>query len=42
MNPAAFLFNTRKTIPYLKHLGVTQQQIHAITGYNAKRFFARS
>jgi phosphotriesterase-related protein len=42
MNPDAFLFNTRHTIPYLKQLGVTQQQIHAITVDNPKRFFARS
>jgi len=42
MNPDAFLFNTRKTIPYLKQLGVTQQQIHAITIDNPKHFFARS
>lgn len=41
MNPDAFLFNTRKTIPYLKQLGVTHQQIHAITVDNPKRFFAR-
>lgn len=42
MNPDAFLFNTRRTIPYLKQLGVSQQQIHAITVDNPKRFFARS
>lgn len=42
MNPDAFLFNTRRTIPYLKQLGVSQQQIHAITVENPKRFFARS
>ena len=41
MNPDAFLFNTRHTIPYLKQLGVTEQQIHAITVDNPKRFFAR-
>jgi phosphotriesterase-related protein len=41
MNPDGFLFNTRKTIPYLTQLGVSQQQIHAITVDNPKRFFAR-
>ncbi len=41
MNPDAFLFNTRHAIPYLKQLGVTEQQIHAITVDNPKRFFAR-
>lgn len=41
-NPDAFLFNTRKTIPYLTQLGVSQQEIHAITVDNPKRFFARS
>ena len=42
MNPDAFLFNTRHTIPYLKHQGVTQQQIQAITVENPKRFFTRT
>ena len=42
MNPDAFLFNTRHTIPYLNHQGVTQLQIQAITVDNPKRFFARS
>lgn len=42
INPDGFLFNTRKTIPYLMQLGVTQQQIHAITVDSPKRFFARS
>ena len=41
MNPDAFLFNTRHTIPYLQQLGVTQQQIHAITVDSPRRFFAR-
>ncbi len=41
MNPDAFLFNIRHTIPYLKHQGVTQQQMHAVTVENPKRFFAR-
>ncbi len=42
MNPDGFLFNTRKTIPYLMQLGISQQQIHAITVDNPKRFFGRS
>jgi phosphotriesterase-related protein len=42
MNPDGFLFNTRKTIPYLKHLGVSQRDIHAITVDNPRRFFGRS
>lgn len=41
MNPDGFLFNTRKTIPYLRELGVSQQQIHAITVDNPKHFFGR-
>ena len=41
MNPDGFLFNTRKTIPYLRQLGVSQQQIQAITVDNPRRFFAR-
>ena len=42
MNPDGFLFNTRKTIPYLRQLGVSQQDIHAITIDNPRRFFGRS
>jgi len=42
MNPDGFLFNTRKTIPYLTQLGVSQHQIRAITVENPKRFFGRS
>jgi phosphotriesterase-related protein len=42
MNPDGFLFNTRKTIPYLKQLGASQREIHAITVDNPQRFFARS
>jgi phosphotriesterase-related protein len=40
--PDGMLFNTRKTIPYLMQLGVSQREIHAITVDNPKRFFARS
>jgi phosphotriesterase-related protein len=42
INPDGLLFNTRKTIPYLKRLGVSPQQIQAITVENPKRFFIRS
>jgi phosphotriesterase-related protein len=42
MNPDGFLFNTRKTIPYLMQLGVSQREIHAITADNPKRFFGRA
>lgn len=41
MNPDGFLFNTRKTIPYLTQLGVSPGEIHAITVDNPKRFFGR-
>jgi phosphotriesterase-related protein len=40
MNPDGMLFNTRKTIPYLKQIGVTDQQIRTITVENPRRFFA--
>jgi phosphotriesterase-related protein len=40
--PDGMLFNTRKTIPYLTQLGVSQREIHAITVDNPKRFFGRS
>jgi phosphotriesterase-related protein len=42
INPDGFLFNTRKTIPYLEQLGVSQRDIYAITVDNPKRFFGRS
>ena len=38
INPDGMLFNTRKTIPYLKQLGVTDQQIRTITVENPRRF----
>jgi phosphotriesterase-related protein len=38
-NPDGMLFNTRKTIPYLKQLGVTGQDIRTITVENPRRFF---
>jgi len=39
VNPDGILFNNRKTIPYLKHIGVTDQQIRTITVENPRRFF---
>jgi phosphotriesterase-related protein len=42
VNPDGMLFTIRKTIPYLKQLGVSQQQIHAITVENPKRLFVHS
>jgi len=40
-NPAGNLFNIHNTIPYLRELGVTDEQIRAITVTNPKSFFAR-
>ena len=42
VNPDGLLYTIRKTIPYLKQIGVSQQAIHAITVENPKRFFSRS
>lgn len=42
LNPDGLLFNTRKTIPYLKQIGVSQRDIDSITVANPKRFFGRS
>jgi phosphotriesterase-related protein len=42
LNPDGLLFNTRKTIPYLKQIGVSQREIDVITIENPKRFFSRS
>jgi phosphotriesterase-related protein len=39
LNPDGILFNVRKTIPYLKELGVTDAQIRTITIENPRRFF---
>lgn len=41
VNPDGLLYTTRKTIPYLRQIGVSQQAIHAITVENPKRFFSR-
>jgi len=40
LNPDGMLFVTRKTIPYLKQLGVTDAQIRTITVDNPRRFFS--
>ena len=40
-NPYGNLFNVRNTIPYLREMGVTDQQIRTITVTNPKAFFAR-
>lgn len=39
--PDGMLFATRKLIPYLKGLGVSDQEIHTITIDNPARFFSR-
>jgi predicted metal-dependent phosphotriesterase family hydrolase len=39
MNPDGMLFNTRHTIPYLKQIGVTDQEIRTITVENPRGFF---
>jgi phosphotriesterase-related protein len=39
-NPDGMLFNTRKTIPYLKQLGVTAEEIGTITVDNPRHFLA--
>jgi len=39
MNPDGILFSTRKVVPYLKHIGVSDQAIHAMTVRNPARFF---
>jgi phosphotriesterase-related protein len=42
VNPDGLLYTTRKTIPYLKQIGVSPRDIRAITVENPKRFFSRS
>jgi phosphotriesterase-related protein len=39
VNPDGVLFNTRKTIPYLKQIGVSDEAIRTITVENPRRFF---
>ena len=41
-NPLGNLFNIRNTIPFLRQLGVTDEQIRNITVLNSRAFFARS
>jgi predicted metal-dependent phosphotriesterase family hydrolase len=41
-NPFGNLFNVRNTIPYLRQMGVTEEQIRTITVLNPRAFFARS
>ena len=42
LNPDGLLYTTRKTIPFLKQIGVSLRDIRAITVDNPKRFFSRS
>lgn len=42
VNPDGLLFTIRKTIPYLKQLGVSEQQIQVIAVENPKRFFTKT
>jgi phosphotriesterase-related protein len=42
VNPDGLMYTTRKTIPYLKQIGVSQRAILAITVDNPGRFFSRS
>jgi phosphotriesterase-related protein len=42
VNPDGLLYTTRKTIPFLKQIGVSLRDIRAITVDNPKRFFSRS
>ncbi|HZS59265.1 MAG TPA: hypothetical protein VFA43_08350 [Gemmatimonadaceae bacterium] len=39
VNPDGMLFNTHKTIPYLKQIGVTDLELRTITVDNPRRFF---
>lgn len=41
-NPAGNLFNIRNTIPHLRQIGVTNEQIRMITVVNPQAFFASS
>jgi predicted metal-dependent phosphotriesterase family hydrolase len=38
-NPSGNLFNMRHTLPYLRQLGVTDEQIRRITVVNPRVFF---
>jgi phosphotriesterase-related protein len=39
LNPDGMLFTSRKVIPYLKHIGVAEQQVQTMTVDNPRRFF---
>ena len=39
LNPDGMLFTCRKVIPYLKQIGVTEQQVQTMTVDNPRRFF---
>ena len=41
LNPDGLLFTIRKTIPYLRQIGVSQREIDVITVENPRRFFSR-
>jgi predicted metal-dependent phosphotriesterase family hydrolase len=38
-NPNGILFSPRKVVPYLRQIGVTDQQIRMMTVENPRRFF---
>jgi len=40
--PEGLLFTTRKLIPHLKGMDVSEQQIHIMTVENPKRFFTKT
>lgn len=42
INPDGLLHTTRRTIPYLKQLGATDDEIQIITVENPRRFFGRA
>jgi phosphotriesterase-related protein len=42
INPDGLLYTTRRTIPFLRQIGVTERDIRVITVGNPKRFFSRA
>ena len=42
VNPDGLLFTIRKTIPYLKQIGVSDHSIRTMTVENPRRFFGRA
>lgn len=42
VNPDGMLFTIRKTIPYLKQIGVSEREIQTITIENPRRLFSRN